>query len=269
MECACAAEKCWCACAAPFKQFLFNSYSHPNTKFFPLTSALNILSQHPLSPLSWGGMRRRTVVLMVEADFILRRHLETAPPPHWRKLWAQFSLSWSHFRRCLCYGKLKTLFCLSVPVVILSMTGCELLWASLMLSVWKMATGLTEGRQGSLRHWRIPRPGSTLTQNSPGLLTLDTFYIYLEGGGHLHNRFHVKHIYNCLLSVSIYVVHVGWGVTPCTNRIGWFLSSVFFIFSFWIILRSVYILCSRLLTRGVTLNRYNIINATHRLYIKA
>ena len=65
------------------------------------------------------------------------------------------------------------------------------------------------------------------------------------------------------------MVHVGWGVTPCTNRIGWFLSSVFFIFSFWIILRSVYILCSRLLTRGVTLNRYNIINATHRLYIKA
>ena len=119
------------------------------------------------SDMRWGEVRRRTVVLMFEAEF--RRHLgKAAALQHWRKLWAPFSSSWSHFRRCLSYENLETLLHLSVPVLFSLMTDCKLLWLSLMgcaLSVWKMATGLTGrlrgGGEGGLGQWRTPRPGTT------------------------------------------------------------------------------------------------------------
>ena len=73
---------------------------------------------------------------------------------------------------------------LSVPSFILSMTGCELLWVSLMgcaLSVWKMAPGWTGRLGGGSASDAFPVLARLLRDKIvPDLLTLDTFY--MEGG---------------------------------------------------------------------------------------
>ena len=121
---------------------------------------------------------------MVKAEFTLGRHLGTPAVHHWRKLYPQFSASWSHFSRSLYYKKLKTLQYSSVLLVILLMTECELLWVSLMgcaLSVWKMAPGWTGRLGGGSASDALPVLARLLRDKIvPDLLTLDTFYI--EGG---------------------------------------------------------------------------------------